>query len=498
MRAPGCLFLVPQAGNDPCAHPGSRDKCDCVKYSLPQLILAAMAGAGLGFGAATLSRMTQQPTATSAESTDLSAAAVDAAPIVRIDTSGSNQHESSSDRPKERGAEQSKKNVSRKPSIPAVVKEMEKIRSEPANKRTKQRESDVLDQWIELDPAGAAAWAAKVFAAGGDEQLLREAVRGYARRDPRAAAAWASSLASPLVRDSALREVFEAWSARDPRSAAAEVALLPIGTAQSTAATVVGKYFAGMDMDGALAWMVSLAAPAQGAAFQAIMRSQWDKTGATNPGAALPWLLAQSSSSVREQGIRFIAAEWAKRDPLSALANANLIAHRTDRNLYVETALRTYTQTNPREAAAWLATQPSSPETGQLMNQVVAAWAAFEPRQTAQWANALDNPALRTKSIATVAESWAKADPAAVADWFGNLQDSAARDAAIDGATRVWMRSDPAGAAQWATTIVDRGKRNTSITQVVREWKSHDLASALAFIGSTPAIDDNLRQRLLR
>lgn len=479
-------------------HPSGRVKRECVKYSLPKLILAALAGAGLGFGAATLSRMTQQATAISAESPDLSAAAVDAAPIVRIDTSGANPQESSNDKPKKRGADQSKKNVSRKPSLPAVVKEMEKIRSEPANRQTKQRESDVLDQWIELDPAGAAAWAANVFAAGGDEHLLREAVRGYARRDPRAAAAWASSLASPLVRDSALREVFETWSARDPRSAAAEVALLPIGTAQSTAAAVIGKYFAGIDMDGALAWMGSLAAPAQAAAFQAIMRSQWEKSGSTNPGAALPWLLAQSSSSVREQGIRFIAAEWAKRDPLSALANATLIAHRTDRNLYVETALRTYTQTNPREAAAWLAAQPSSPETGQLMNQVVAAWAAFEPRQTAQWASALENPALRAKSIATVAESWAKVDRAAVADWFSNLQDSSARDAAIDGATRVWMRDDPARAAQWATAIVDRGKRDTSITQIVREWKSHDLASALAFIRSTTAIDDKLRQRLLR
>jgi hypothetical protein len=60
------------------------------------------------------------------------------------------------------------------------------------------------------------------------------------------------------------------------------------------------------------------------------------------------------------------------------------------------------------------------------------------------------------------------------------------------------MRNDPATAAQWAAGIVDRGKRDHSITQIVREWKNHDTAAALAFVRMTPAIDDNLRQRLLR
>jgi hypothetical protein len=32
----------------------------------------------------------------------------------------------------------------------------------------------------------------------------------------------------------------------------------------------------------------------------------------------------------------------------------------------------------------------------------------------------------------------------------------------------------------------------------VREWKNHDLAAALAFVQTSPAIDNNLRQRLLR
>jgi hypothetical protein len=83
-------------------------------------------------------------------------------------------------------------------------------------------------------------------------------------------------------------------------------------------------------------------------------------------------------------------------------------------------------------------------------------------------------------------------------EWLGSLPDAATRDAAVEGATRVWMRHDPATAAQWAAGIVDRGRRDHSITQIVREWKNHDLAAALAFVQTTPAIDHNLRERLLR
>ncbi len=478
-----------------------------MKYSLLTVILSAVIGASFGFGVASLSLLTTDPSATTSGSPAAEPAAIDTAPIVAIDapeTEEAKKEREAKEAKKATGA--AKKNTAATPKKPAankstvanIVKELEKIRKAPASPQNKQKESELFDQWIELDPEGASAWAAEVFASGGDEQLLRKAVKGYARRDPRAAAEWAASLLSPLVRDSALREVFETWSARDPRRAGEMVALLPIGTAQSTAATVVSKHFARLDFEGALAWMGTLAAPAQAAAFQTIMRAQWTKTGSNNPGAALPWLLGQSSISFREHGIRFIAGEWAKRDPLSALASASLISHRPDRNTFVETALRTYTQTNPREAALWLASQPPSSETERLMNQVMAAWTAFEPRETARWAGELQNPALRAKSITSVAESWAKVDPDGLVEWLGQLPDAPSRDAAVEGATRVWMRNDPATAAQWATGIVDRGRRDHSITQIVREWKNHDLAAAIAFVQTTQAIDNNLRQRLLR
>jgi hypothetical protein len=40
--------------------------------------------------------------------------------------------------------------------------------------------------------------------------------------------------------------------------------------------------------------------------------------------------------------------------------------------------------------------------------------------------------------------------------------------------------------------------RGRTISQVVSEWKKSDSPAAIAFVQSTPTIDNNLRKRLLR
>lgn len=470
-----------------------------VRSSPANIILAALAGVGAGFGMAQWS----PSTADRANASEPAAAALAVGPdtldgLTAPSSGGSGGSSPARSAPDKRATgSPAKSNTGAKPAAPRTADRQTAVQA-PAAPQNKQRKSDLFENWIALDPASAAAWAAEIFARGGGDQLLRQAVRGYARRNPRAAAAWASSLASPLVRDSAVREVFETWASLDPRSAGAEVSSLPPGSARSTAANVVAGHFARLDFEGALTWMGSLAVPLQGGVLPVIMRAQWSRTGSSNPGAALPWLLAQTSNNLREQGIRFIVGEWAKRDPLAALAQAAFISDRIDRKIFFDTAMGTYIATNPREATLWIASQPASRQTDGFMLRALSAWAAFEPQQTANWAAAREDGGLRARTVTAVAESWAKVDPDGLAAWLRNLPDAATRDAALEGATRVWMHRDPVAAADWASGIADADKRKRSLTQIVGSWKSYDRAAALDFVRTTPLIDDKLRATLLR
>ena len=100
--------------------------------------------------------------------------------------------------------------------------------------------------------------------------------------------------------------------------------------------------------------------------------------------------------------------------------------------------------------------------------------------------------------MASVARTWTTSSPAEASAWIGSLADPGARNAATAAFSSMLARTDPASAAQWATSITDNGARGRTISQVVSEWKKSDSPAAMAFVQSTPTIDNNLRKRLLR
>jgi hypothetical protein len=70
----------------------------------------------------------------------------------------------------------------------------------PPGEATDRRERDLVERWTELDPAGAAAYAAEAFKNGGSERLLRQAAEAYAKQDPAGASAWAATLGDRAAR----------------------------------------------------------------------------------------------------------------------------------------------------------------------------------------------------------------------------------------------------------------------------------------------------------
>lgn len=385
-----------------------------------------------------------------------------------------------------------------KPTLAEVLDQLRGLDDAPYGPDTDRKERELVESWSEIDPAASAEYAAKVFALGGKEELLRDAAKAYAKRDPAAAAAWAASLGSPMVRDTALHEIFDAWSQKNPGAAAAAVATLPPGSAQTAAAAPVAGRFAKVDLDGALAWAGSLAGAVQGAALRSILLAQWPKSGPQDPGSALSWILAQNSRSLRDQGLRIVASEWAKRDPATALANAASIADESGRDVFLQSILQSFTRSNPQAAAAWLTSPAAAAYREPMVERVVSGWASFDPASAAQWSSMLGDPVLRTKATAAAARSWAASDPLSASQWISGLADPAARNAGIAAASAALAKSSPAEAARWASAITDQKSRNQSIVRIVDSWKKTDRAAALSFVQAAAFISPNLRQQLLK
>ncbi len=333
----------------------------------------------------------------------------------------------------------------------------------------------------------------------GGEQVLRSATAAYAKANVEAAAAWAASLRTPLVRDVAIREVMEAWSKRDPLAAAGAISMLPVGSAQTTAAATIAKHYARTDLDGALTWMDSLRGAVQSAAFKSILSDLWQGGNAADVASALPWILGLKSSTLRAQGLRFVGSELALRqDALSALGQAMLVPDENQREWFVQSVMDSFIKSNPRGAAAWLLTSGAVPYASTMIDKVVSGWAAFEPGAAAQWAAGVGDAALRAKSVGAATRTWAQTAPTDAANWIATLQDKGTKDAALGALSSAIVRTDPSAAAYWASTISDANVRTQTVVQAVTEWKKLDAAAARSFVNTAAFLPNKARQSLLK
>lgn len=389
---------------------------------------------------------------------------------------------------------------SQESSRKGILSELRALERAPASETKNRRRQELIEKWSESDPAAAADYAAALWEMGeGGEQLLRSATAAYAKANVAAAAAWAASLRTPLVRDAAIREVMEVWSKRDPLAAAGAVSLLPVGSAQTTAAATIAKQYARADLDGALTWMDSLHGAVQSAAFKSILGDLWQGGSAADVASALPWILGLKSPALRAQGLRFVGSELALRqDALSALGQAMMVPDENQREWFVQSVMDGFTRSNPRGAAAWLLTPGASPYASTMIDKVVSGWAAFEPGAAAQWASNVGDPALRGKSVVAATRTWSQTAPTDTANWIATLQDAGTRDAALGALSSAIVRTDPSAAAYYASNISDANARTQAVVQAVTEWKKRDAIAARSFVDTAAFLPNKTRQSLLK
>ena len=364
----------------------------------------------------------------------------------------------------------------------------------PRGADTERRERELVDRWSELDPAGAAAYAAEVFQQGGSEGIFRRAAQAFARHNPATASAWAAALGAPMLRDTALREIYRTWSESDPMAAAASIGLLPIGSAQSIAATLVGSRLAEQNLATALQWVSQLGGSTQAAS----MRGAVSKWATSDPSAAAAWISRQTSPALRREGMQLLAQDWVGRDPAGALAYGQSIENADLRESFMRSAISRYGRNDPLAAAAWIATPEAAPYAAQAVREIGSQWAGFDPASAASWASSIGDNGMRNRAVSAVAKSWASSSPAQAAAWIQTLMDPSIRNAAAAEFSAGIARTDPATAAQWASAITDEQTRSRAVTDVVRIWKKIDASAAAAFVQSATALPEALRQRLLR
>ena len=121
---------------------------------------------------------------------------------------------------------------------------------------------DMLEQWADLNPAAAAAYASANRNPDSWRGLVGTVADEWSKRDPQAAASWAASLDAGRDKRGAIYTAISNWADADLNGAAAYVSAQPPGESRDTMAGTLARHIGQDDAAAGLKWAAMVADPA--------------------------------------------------------------------------------------------------------------------------------------------------------------------------------------------------------------------------------------------
>jgi hypothetical protein len=143
---------------------------------------------------------------------------------------------------------------------------------------------------------------------------------------------------------------------------------------------------------------------------------------AADIGGAVTWLSSLLNNADRGNAATAAAAQVAQTDNAGAIELSQLLGVGTaDGSLEHLTQL--WTEENPREAMAWIVTQPAGPNRDRLLSRIAWVRAQSEPADAASLVqDRMSAGPVREDAIIGVVRQWAVRDPVGATNWVAQFQ----------------------------------------------------------------------------
>jgi hypothetical protein len=152
---------------------------------------------------------------------------------------------------------------------------------------------------------------------------------------------------------------------------------------------------------------------------------------AADIGGAVTWLTSLLNQADRGNAATAAAAQVAQTDTAGAIELSQLLGVGTaDGSLEHLTQL--WTEENPREAMAWIVTQPTGPNRDRLLSRIAWVRAQSEPIEAANLVlEHMNAGATRDDAVIGVVRQWALREPAGATNWVAQFQSGPLRARAL-------------------------------------------------------------------
>ncbi len=323
----------------------------------------------------------------------------------------------------------------------------------------------------------------------------------WAEVDPTAAMAFSNTMGfgGAFVRPT----ILQSWASVDPANAARYYGENP-------------REFAMMGM------MAGGRGPMGGQGPASIIASEWARQ---DPLAAMAW--ASSLTTDKSQAMSAVVGEVAKTDPAKA-AEMLVSMDGDDKGRAYRTVAEQYGASNFSEAQAWIRTLPADEQDGALA-AAISGLARNDPQSAAKQVALMAAGDSKDRAISDVVGPLARVDPQAAAEFLSKQGSEEAQQDSMRELMPAWVAQNSSAALTYASSlpvgdvrdsalrsyvwsnhsaaptdligvaegISDERDRSRMISMTVGRWMREDAAAAKSYLEQSTTLSEDAKQRIL-
>ncbi|MDF1860527.1 MAG: hypothetical protein P1U87_09950 [Verrucomicrobiales bacterium] len=219
---------------------------------------------------------------------------------------------------------------------------------------------------------------------------------------------------------------------------------------------------------------------------------EWNRAG-SEIAARLPPGTTIDDPRISFRQLDRLAEEAGLADPVSAARDAEKIPGYDNREKYLGTVLRTWGETDGKNAAEWAAKEYVGEKLSDALYYIADGWAEADPEAAGDWFLENTDGTMLEDAVWEVLEAWGRKDPETAFQWSERLDDYT-RSEVLFGLAEGWGAVDPVAAAE-AGMSMSPDLRYDFLTSVATQWAGSDPEALGAWAGSL--LSEELRAGVL-
>jgi hypothetical protein len=251
-------------------------------------------------------------------------------------------------------------------------------------------------------------------------ELVRGLAGVWSQTDVPSALAWAKQLSEGVEKNDALLIIRSQWASQDPEAASAQISQLPENSSTTGLISTIAARWGSSDPTKVVKWANTLPETEKTIAMSSLagVWAQRDPLAAGNFAAQLP------PGETQNEAIKSVISSWAGQNPAQTASWVLQFPTGDLQDQGIRQVVSAWSSIDPEGVQNWASNLPTGATRDFVLKSYAEDIAYWAPDKAAGIAMLIGDQTKQDESLETAIRSWSETDPASARNWLNNLNAS--------------------------------------------------------------------------